>query len=84
MEFGHTTISNLQGTDDWLWVHVLIAILFFPLGILFMRHFSVGLKITLQEHGNGSNDNSVESRYSHTTLNNVLLLRRFGFTTLSK
>jgi hypothetical protein len=60
--FGHTTISNLEGSDDRLWVHVIIAILLFPLGIVVMRHFSVGLKISLEDHGDGSNDNSVESR----------------------
>ena len=62
VEFGHTTISNLQGTDNRLWVHVVVAILLFPLGILFMRHFSVGLKIMIHEHGDGSNDKSVASR----------------------
>ena len=45
-DFGHTTISNLKGSDDWLWVHVIVVILFFPLGIYFMRHFSVGLNLT--------------------------------------
>lgn len=64
VDFGHTTISNLRGEDERLWVHVLIAILLFPIGVVFMRRFSVGLKITLQEHGDGSNDKSVESRYS--------------------
>jgi len=62
VDFGHTTISNLRGEDERLWVHVLIAILLFPIGVVFMRRFSVGLKITLQEHGDGSNDKSVESR----------------------
>jgi hypothetical protein len=62
IDFGHTTISNLQGDDNRLWVHVVITIILFPLGIIFMRHFSVGLRITVEEHGDGNNDNSVESR----------------------
>jgi hypothetical protein len=52
----------LEGDDDLLWVHLSVAILLFPVGIIFMRHFSVGLKITVEEHGDGNNDNSVESR----------------------
>ena len=44
-DFGHTTISNLGGTDQLLWIHVVIVILFFPLGIFIMRKFSVNLKI---------------------------------------
>jgi hypothetical protein len=62
IDFAHTTISNLEGDDDLLWVHLSVAILLFPVGIIFMRHFSVGLKITVEEHGDGNNDNSVESR----------------------
>ena len=45
MDFGHTTISNLNGTDDMIWIHVIVVILFFPLGILIMRRFSVSLQI---------------------------------------
>ncbi len=45
VDFGHTTISNLKGTDDRLWVHVVLVILFLPLGIAIMRHFSVNLNI---------------------------------------
>ena len=45
-DFGHTTISNLNGTDERLWIHVIAVILFFPLGILIMRRFSVNLQIT--------------------------------------
>lgn len=45
VDFGHTTISNLKGTDDRLWVHVVLVILFLPLGIAIMRHFSVNLEI---------------------------------------
>ena len=45
VDFGHTTISNLKGTDERLWVHVVLVILFLPLGIAIMRHFSVNLGI---------------------------------------
>lgn len=45
VDFGHTTISNLKGTDNRLWVHIVLVILFLPLGIAIMRHFSVHLGI---------------------------------------
>ena len=44
-DFGHTTISNLNGSAWWLWIHAIMTVLFFPLGILLMRRFSVGLGI---------------------------------------
>ena len=44
-DFGHTTISNLQGSDERLWIHVVIVIVFFPLGIFIMRKFSVNLRM---------------------------------------
>lgn len=45
-DFGHTTISNLNGSADWLWIHAIMTVLFFPIGILIMRRFSVGLGLT--------------------------------------
>ena len=48
-DFGHTTISNLKGSDDRLWVHVVLVILFLPLGIAIMRHFSVHLGLRSEE-----------------------------------
>ncbi len=45
VEFGHTTISNLQGSDERLWIHIVFAILFLPIGIAIMRRFSVNLNI---------------------------------------
>eukprot|EP00092_Neocalanus_flemingeri_P037163 GFUD01040453.1.p1 GENE.GFUD01040453.1~~GFUD01040453.1.p1 ORF type:complete len:810 (+),score=66.89 GFUD01040453.1:227-2656(+) len=53
--FGHTTISNLTGTSNVLWVHIVVGILFMPLGIFIMRKFSVTLRIEFE-------DNSVSSR----------------------
>lgn len=38
--FGHTTISNLEPTSKWLWVHVIASFLFVPLIILIMRRCS--------------------------------------------
>ncbi|XP_040577807.1 calcium permeable stress-gated cation channel 1 isoform X2 [Lepeophtheirus salmonis] len=43
-DFGHTTISNLRGDDHRLWIHVLLSLLFLPLGILIMKRFSTTLK----------------------------------------
>ncbi|XP_055917164.1 calcium permeable stress-gated cation channel 1 [Eupeodes corollae] len=38
--FGHTTMSNLPPDSEWLWVHVIVAILFVPLVVLIMRRSS--------------------------------------------
>lgn len=46
--FGHTTISNLPPNSPYLWCHVIFSILLLPLGVYFMRHFSVNLKFEEQ------------------------------------
>ncbi|GAB6020649.1 hypothetical protein CHUAL_003319 [Chamberlinius hualienensis] len=43
-DFGQTTISNLSPSSPVLWVHILLSIILFPLGVYCMRHFSVNLK----------------------------------------
>ena len=53
--FGHTTISNLPSNSEALWVHIVIGILFMPLGIFIMRRFSVSLRMEQE-------DDSVSSR----------------------
>lgn len=53
--FGHTTISNLAADAEVLWVHIVLSILFIPLGIYIMRRFSVTLRM---EGG----DNCISSR----------------------
>lgn len=35
--FSRTTLTNLNGTSSWLWVHTLISISFLPLSVLIMR-----------------------------------------------
>ena len=49
-EFGHTTLANLSpsqpGDAVYLWVHVFLAFLMFPIAIFLMRKFSKGLKMT--------------------------------------
>ena len=45
VDFGHTTISNLRGSDERLWVHIVVVILFLPLGVFIMRKFSVNLRM---------------------------------------
>ena len=52
--FGHTTISNLAGSSNVLWVHIVVGILFMPLGIFIMRKFSVTLKIEFEENSASS------------------------------
>jgi len=47
--FGHTTISNLPGNHSVLWVHIIVGILFMPLGIFIMRKFSVTLRIEVDQ-----------------------------------
>lgn len=38
--FGHTTISNLEATSNWLWIHVITSFLFVPLTVFIMRRCS--------------------------------------------
>ncbi|XP_034243730.1 CSC1-like protein 1 [Thrips palmi] len=47
--FGHTTLSNLTPNSPLLWIHVTLAILYLPLGIIIMRRFSVNIKVTERE-----------------------------------
>ena len=47
--FGHTTISNLKADSTVLWVHIIIAILFTPLGIYIMRRFSISLRMEYED-----------------------------------
>ncbi|XP_047020442.1 CSC1-like protein 2 [Helicoverpa zea] len=35
--FSRTTLSNLTGRSNWLWVHTLISISFLPISVLIMR-----------------------------------------------
>ncbi|XP_047108351.1 calcium permeable stress-gated cation channel 1 [Schistocerca piceifrons] len=42
--FGHTTLSNLDPSSPYLWIHVTLAILYLPLGIIVMRRFSVTMR----------------------------------------
>ncbi|KAG7159503.1 calcium permeable stress-gated cation channel 1-like isoform X2 [Homarus americanus] len=44
-EFGHTTLANLSPRSRLMWVHVTLAFLFLPLGILFTRRFSKKLEL---------------------------------------
>ncbi|XP_069979583.1 calcium permeable stress-gated cation channel 1 isoform X2 [Penaeus vannamei] len=44
-EFGHTTLANLAPQSRLMWVHVTLAFLFLPLGILFTRRFSKKLEL---------------------------------------
>lgn len=42
--FGHTTMINLEPKSYLLWIHVLLSVVLLPIGVYFMRHFSVNLK----------------------------------------
>lgn len=39
--FEHTTLVNLAPDSEFLWVHVILSFVFFPLAIVVMRKFSV-------------------------------------------
>ncbi|XP_067007803.2 calcium permeable stress-gated cation channel 1 isoform X2 [Anabrus simplex] len=47
--FGHTTLHNLDPNSPLLWTHVTLAILYLPLGIIIMRHFSVSMQFEEKE-----------------------------------
>ena len=42
--FEHTTLANLDPSTEYLWVHLILAFLFFPVAILVMRRFSVDVR----------------------------------------
>ncbi|EEC01029.1 hypothetical protein IscW_ISCW000410, partial [Ixodes scapularis] len=48
-KFVHTTLNNMDPKAASLWVHVVFAFLFLPLGVMFMRHFSAKLHIHPEE-----------------------------------
>ncbi|XP_012266710.1 calcium permeable stress-gated cation channel 1 isoform X2 [Athalia rosae] len=37
--FGHTTMSNIDPTSGWIWVHTLLVLSYLPVGGLVMRRF---------------------------------------------
>ena len=42
--FEHTTLANLDPSGELLWVHLVLAFIFFPVAILVMRRFSVDVR----------------------------------------
>lgn len=48
-DFGHTTMANVDPKNEvqvnYLWVHIILAFLLFPLSIFLMRRFSIGLRM---------------------------------------
>ena len=43
VDFGHTTLANLSAESNYLYVHMGIAFILFPISIFIMRRFSIGL-----------------------------------------
>nr|XP_031835277.1 CSC1-like protein 2 [Nomia melanderi] len=37
--FGHTTLSNLDPTSTWIWVHSILILFYLPVGGYIMKHF---------------------------------------------
>ncbi|XP_018332982.1 CSC1-like protein 1 [Agrilus planipennis] len=44
--FGHTTLSNLEPTSNWLWMHVICSFALVPLTVLVMRQTSSRIPTT--------------------------------------
>ncbi|CAL4071629.1 unnamed protein product, partial [Meganyctiphanes norvegica] len=44
-DFGHTTLANLDPKSNLIWLHVTLAFLFLPVGIVFTRRFSKNLEV---------------------------------------
>jgi hypothetical protein len=43
LDFGHTTLANLSAESNYLFVHIILAFILFPISIFIMRRFSIGL-----------------------------------------
>jgi len=43
LDFGHTTLANLSADSNYLFVHIIMAFVLFPISIFIMRRFSIGL-----------------------------------------
>ncbi|XP_025105358.1 CSC1-like protein 2 isoform X4 [Pomacea canaliculata] len=48
-EFGHTTIGNLDSDSPLLWVHATLAVLYFIILIIILRHFHTNLDVEEDE-----------------------------------
>jgi len=48
-DFGHTTMANVDPMNkkekNYLWIHIILSFLLFPLAIFLMRRFSIGLRM---------------------------------------
>ena len=44
--FPKTTLVNLESNSDYIWVHLGLSFIFFPLSIFVMRRFSSGLNLS--------------------------------------
>ena len=44
-EFNRTTIANLEPSSPFLYVHIILAFLLYPISIILMKKFSVDLKL---------------------------------------
>jgi len=43
LDFGHTTLANLSAESNYLYVHIILAFILFPISIFIMRRFSIKL-----------------------------------------
>lgn len=37
--FGHTTMSNIDPTSGWVWIHTILVLSYLPVGGFVMRRF---------------------------------------------
>ncbi|XP_050732954.1 calcium permeable stress-gated cation channel 1-like isoform X5 [Eriocheir sinensis] len=74
-EFGHTTMANLNPQSRLMWVHVTLAFLFLPLGILFTRRFSK--KLDLKEVTTSASRTLMITRVPRRSCHKDTILKHF-------
>ncbi|KAG0717494.1 CSC1-like protein 2 [Chionoecetes opilio] len=74
-EFGHTTMANLNPQSRLMWMHVTLAFLFLPLGILFTRRFSK--KLDLKEVTTSASRTLMITRVPRRSCHKDTILKHF-------
>lgn len=74
-QFGHTTMANLDPQSPLMWIHVTLAFLFLPLGILFTRRFSK--KLDLKEVTTSASRTLMITRVPRRSCHKDTILKHF-------
>lgn len=72
--FGHTTMSNIDPTSGWVWVHTLLVLSYLPVGCYVMRRFmkqvrrndSTSIITQFLEHGRLNNFSKISGQRRET------------------